>query len=187
MKKALVLIDIQKDYFPGGRMPLVHPEEAAQNARRLVEKFRAQGWPVYFIQHISTRSGASFFLPGTEGIEFTEFVSPLPGDKIIQKHFPNSFRETSLLSSLMAEQPDQLVICGMMTHMCVDATTRAGYDLGFGCQVAGDACATRELKYGDLLIPAGQVQGAFLSALDGTYAQVMPTAEILKSLEGKAD
>lgn len=185
MKKALVLIDIQKDYFPGGKMPLVQPEEASLNARRLLDKFRDLGWPVYFIQHISIQPGASFFLPGTEGIEFTEFVSPLPGEKIIQKHFPNSFRETALLDYLITDQPDQLVISGMMTHMCVDATTRAGFDLDFSCLVAGDACATRELKYGELVIPAEQVHGAFLSALNGTYAQVLQTEEILQVLEGK--
>ena len=146
--------------------------EAAGKARLLLDCFRQGELPVFFIQHISTRPGASFFLPGTPGIEIHESVRPLEGETILQKHYPNSFRETGLLEVLKAEGITRLAICGMMTHMCVDATVRAACDYGFECTIAGDACATRDLKYEGQVVPAGAVHSAFLAALNGTYGKV---------------
>jgi nicotinamidase-related amidase len=76
----------------------------------------------------------------------------------------------------------ELVIAGMMTHLCIDATTRAAADLGFKCSLAHDACATRALSFGDNRVPAEQVHYSFLSALSGAYATVQATAELNKML-----
>ena len=109
-------------------------------------------------------------------------VAPRAGETVMQKHFPNSFRGTALLEHLRGLGADHLVIAGMMTHMCVDATTRAAFDLGFSCSLAQDACATRALEYEDVKVPAQQVHAAFLAALK-SYAHVMSTKEILSQLE----
>ena len=178
MKTALILIDIQNDYFLGGRMELEAPLAAAQAARRLLDFFRRQRWPTLHIQHISTRPGATFFLPDTVGLNFHETIRPLPGEPVIVKHFPNSFRETSLLEHLQGLNIEGLVICGMMTHMCVDATTRAAADFGYPVRLAADACATRALVYAETSVTAHHVQAAFLAALK-SYGQVMQTEEIL--------
>jgi nicotinamidase-related amidase len=183
MKTALILIDIQNDYFSGGKMELEGPLEAAAQARKLLDLFRERGWPTVHIQHISTRPGATFFLPDTDGMKFHESIAPLPGETVIVKHFPNSFRETNLLEHLKGVGTQRLVLCGMMTHMCVDATTRAAADLGYPVLVAADACATRALAYGKTKIPAEHVHGAFLAALK-SYGQVLATEEILKELKG---
>jgi nicotinamidase-related amidase len=185
MNTALLLIDIQNDYFPGGRMELEAPLLAAQQAGRLLDFFRRQGWPTVHIQHISNRPGATFFLPDTDGLDFHEAIRPLVGEKVIVKHFPNSFRETGLLEHLQGSGIEALVICGMMTHMCVDATTRAAADLGYPIRLAVDACATRTLAYGETQVPAQHVQAAFLVALK-SYGQVLGTEEILKQLEGSS-
>ena len=66
-----------------------------------------------------------------------------------------------------------------MSHMCIDATTRAAFDLGFACRVADDACATRALAFGSVSVPAAQVHAAFMAALSAAYAQVLTTAELL--------
>ena len=173
---ALLLIDIQNDYFPGGRMELAGAEEAARRAGELLERFRSAGRPVFHIRHVSLRPGATFFLPDTAGVEIHPLVQPQPGEQLITKHFPNSFRETDLLARLQGAAVDHLLVAGMMTHMCVDATVRASWDLGFECTVAQDACATRDLVFEDALIPAAQVHGAFLAALRGTYAAVREAA-----------
>lgn len=94
------------------------------------------------------------------------------------KHFPNSFRDTPLLSHLQTQHIDQLVIAGMMTHMCVDTTVRAAFDLGFTCTLAQDACATRSLTFHGQAVSAQQVQLAYLAALNGLFARVLPTTEI---------
>jgi nicotinamidase-related amidase len=178
MAQALVIVDIQNDYFPGGRMELVGSDAAAVEAARLLRAFRERGAPIFHIQHISTRPGATFFLPNTEGVKIHESVAPLASEAVITKHFPNSFRETRLLEALRAAKIERLAIAGMMTHMCIDATTRAASDLGFQCELAHDACATRDLAFGGAKVAAKDVHTAFLASLNGAFAKVVPAREI---------
>ncbi len=184
MDTALLIIDLQNDYFPGGKLALESSPEASLKARQLLEAFRAATWPVVHIQHIAVRPGATFFLPGTEGAEIHANVRPLPTEAVFEKHYPNSFRETPLLEHLRALQAKRLVIAGMQTHMCAEAATRAACDFGFECWVAHDACATRALSFGGQTAPAAMVHLTVLAALNGTYAQVLSTDEILTRLRG---
>jgi nicotinamidase-related amidase len=179
MNTALLLIDIQNDYFPGGRMELEGSPEASSCAKKLLSYFRETTMPVVHIHHSSLQPGATFFLPGTEGAKIHASVSPMRDEMVIEKHYPNSFRDTSLLDHVKKAGIAHLVICGMMTHMCVDATTRAAFDHGFQCTVVSDACATRSLAFGDKLIPADHVHGAFMAALNAVYARVVTTGDFL--------
>ena len=182
MTTALILIDIQNEYFPGGKNELEGPLEAAAQAGKLLDFFRQQKWPTVHIQHIATRPAARTFTAGTKGVKIHAAVAPLERETIIVKHFPNSFHETTLLEHLKGAGVEHLVICGMMTHMCVDASMRAGADLGFPVLLAEDACATRALEYGETKVPAQQVQAAFLAALK-SYGQVITTEKILEILK----
>jgi nicotinamidase-related amidase len=179
---ALLVIDIQNDYFPGGKMELERAAAAAARARQAIDRFRKLGRPVFHVQHLSARPGATFFIPGTEGAEINTLVAPAEGEAVIQKSFPNSFRGTDLQARLDQAGTRNLAVTGMMTHMCVDASVRQAFDLGYGCTVLSDACATRAQNFEGQAIPAAQVHGAFLAALRGVYAQVMPTEEFLKTL-----
>lgn len=179
---ALLIIDVQNDYFPGGKMTLEKSEQAAENTRSILEYFRKNNLPVIHIQHISTNDGATFFLPGTEGAEINSMVLPIKDEKVIVKHFPNSFRETDLLNYLQSNKIKNLVITGMMTDVCVEATTRAAFDLGFTNTIIGDATATRNRELNGEVIKAEEVQRSFLagiSALGNLYALVMNTNEFL--------
>ncbi|MDN3594473.1 cysteine hydrolase family protein [Zunongwangia endophytica] len=180
MDTALILIDIQNDYFENGKMELSQPEEASLNVKKILEEFRKEKLPIIHIQHESLRSDASFFVPKTEGVEIHENVKPIDGEKIIIKHFPNSFIETELLKTLKDKGINKLVICGMMTHMCVDATTRAAKDFGFDCTVIADACATKDLEIHGEHVKANEVQKSFLAALDYFYSDVLTTEKFLK-------
>ena len=182
MTQALLLIDIQNDYFPGGAMELVGSSLAGAQAGKLLQAFRQKELSVIHIQHISTRPGATFFLPNTAGVEIHKSVSPSTGEAVFQKHYPNSFRETRLLEHLRGHQISQLVIAGMMTHMCIDTTVRAATDLGFPCILAHDACATRDLSFNGPTVPAQSVQMAFLAALNGLFATVLSVEEICANL-----
>lgn len=182
MNQALVIIDIQNDYFPGGAMELVGSPEAGSRAARMLETFRRKSLPVIHIQHVSTRPGATFFLPETPGVEIHESVTPVEGETLFQKHYPNSFRDTPLLVHLREHKISRLVIAGMMTHMCIDTSTRAAADLGFQCTLAHDACATRPLSFGGADVPAAQVQAAFLAALNGSFAKAQSADEICAAL-----
>jgi nicotinamidase-related amidase len=179
MKTALILVDIQNDYFPGGKMELNGIGAAGGNAADLLSFFRNNNWLTFHIRHIAAGEGATFFLPGTAGAELHDLISPLPGEPVIEKHFANSFRETELLGKLEEARITKLVICGAMSHMCIDATTRAAADLGFECVVAQDACATRELDFGGVTIPSEHVHGAFMAALGAAYARVLDCEEIM--------
>src|SRR5512141_2560522 len=179
MNTALVSVDIQNDYFPDGKMPLAGPVEASQQAARLLDHFRRARWPIIHVQHIAVRPSATFFLPGTPGADFHLNVQPLPDEMIVQKNFPNSFRETPLLDVLREKQVNRLIICGMQTNMCIDATTRAAADYGVECVVAADACAARTRTFDGHTVPAEQVHYAFLAALQGSYAKVLKVDQIL--------
>lgn len=178
MTKALLIVDIQNDYFAGGKMELEGSEPASLRAGELLAAFRERRLPVFHVQHVSLRPGASFFLPDTEGVKIHANVAPAAEETIVQKHFPNSFRDTRLLEHLRQAGVQELVIAGMMTHMCIDATTRAAADLGFPCFLAHDACATRAQSFGTTKVPAEHVQASFLAALSGTYATVRPAKDL---------
>jgi nicotinamidase-related amidase len=183
MSTCLILIDLQNDYFAGGTMELCNIENASAKARQLLEKFRDKHLPVIHVQHISTRPGATFFLPQTKGVEIHEVVSPQRGETVVKKNFPNSFRETGLLELLKERDTDTVVVCGAMSHMCVDATVRAAFDYGFHCIVVEDACATRDLVFKGQTIQATDVHAAFMAALSVPYAQVVTARELLANLE----
>ena len=179
---ALVIIDIQNDYFPGGKMELAGATEAGAQAGRLLARFRELGKPVFHIQHVSIRPGSSFFLPNTPGVEIHPTVAPLAGETVIRKNFPNAFRDTTLQAQLNRHDAKHLLIAGMMTQMCIDTSVRAGRDLGYEITLAHDACATRTQKFGDIEVPATQVQAAFMAALNGSFATVRETEAILEAL-----
>jgi nicotinamidase-related amidase len=175
---ALLVIDIQNDYFPGGAMELEGADAAGAKAGAAIAKFRKEGKPVLHVRHLSVRPGSTFFLPGTKGAEIHAAATPAGGETVIEKNFPNSFRNTDLKATLDKLQIKNLVVAGMMTHMCVDASVRHAADLGYKITLLGDACATRAQSYGGEKVPARQVHAAFLAALNGFYAKVVDTHEL---------
>ncbi|OGA72677.1 MAG: isochorismatase [Betaproteobacteria bacterium RIFCSPLOWO2_12_FULL_67_28] len=179
---ALLLIDLQNDYFPGGRMALEGSPGAVAKAAAALAAFRARGLPVLHVRHLSVRPGATFFLPGTEGAEIHASVAPRAGEPVVEKNFPNGFRGTDLKARLERAGVQHLVVAGMMTHQCVDASVRQANDHGYRVTLLADACATRAQKFGDETVPARHVHAAFLAALEGAYAKVVATDEFLKTL-----
>jgi nicotinamidase-related amidase len=165
---ALLIIDIQDFYFPGGKVPLVEPEAAAKNAGKVLAAFRAEGKPVVHVRHD--------FEPGGS---IHQSVAPIEGEKVFTKTEVSCFNGTKVLAHLKETGVEKLVIIGMQTHMCLEAATRAAYDHGFEVTVVGDACATRDLKYGDRTVPAADVHASTLATLNRTYAKVVDTEAFL--------
>ena len=75
MKTGLILVDIQKEYFPGGKVELVGISEAADKAKALLSYFRKNQLPTFHVQHISASETAAAFTPNSTGIELHETVS----------------------------------------------------------------------------------------------------------------
>ncbi len=180
---ALVVIDIQNFYFPGGRMALVDPVPASLQAKRLLERFRAKGWPIVHVQHLPKGQAAPSPDTGDEQYRIHPNVLPASGETVIGKHHANAFRDTELLAAIRRTGAKRLVIVGMQTHMCVEATTRHAADIGFEVVVVHDACATRSLAFGGVEVPAAQVHAAALAAMSGSYARVVSTDELLGELK----
>ncbi len=179
MARGLLIIDIQRDYFPGGAYPLVEPDAAAAAARRLLDAFRASGEPIVHLRHVWDAPDAPFMRPGTEGIEIHPLVAPADGELVIDKEQPNGFLGTDLADELAARDVDALVVAGMMSSMCVDATVRAAVDRGLSATVVHDACAAPDLEFGGTAIPGASVHGAFMAALAGGYASVVDADGLL--------
>lgn len=180
MKTAFVIIDVQNDYFPNGKNELVNSLEASLKAKDLLEHFRQRNLQVVHIRHLSLRPGATYFIPGTEGAEIHANVQPLQNEKIVTKNYPNGFRETDLHDYLQEQQIEHLVISGMMSHMCVDSTARAGKDLGYRITIAEDACATKDLPFQDHKIPAQEVHQSFMAGLSQYYAEIKTSCELIE-------
>ncbi|MFD1065465.1 cysteine hydrolase family protein [Oceanobacillus locisalsi] len=180
MSTALIIVDIQNDYFPNGNMELVNTDKGAANAAKVLEWFRQHHKDnIFHIQHIASDPSLGFFLPDTEGANINDAVLPLENESVITKHFPNSFLNTELESKLKEKGITNIVVAGMMTHMCIDATVRAAVDLGYETTLIEDACATREVAYNGKTVPAEQVHYAFVGALHGMYAAIDSTENFL--------
>lgn len=172
MQEALLIIDVQNDYFPGGTCELYKAYEAEDRIISLIKESRTLLRPIIYIQHINPPD-ETFFLEGTYGCEISARIKPLSDDKVIVKYYPNSFFETELDSYLREKGIKKLIVCGMMTHMCVDTTVRAAMDYGYEVDLVADACATMDLEISGEIIPAQTVQKTFLASLEGVFANVI--------------
>ena len=176
-KRAIIVVDLQNEYLPSGKLPLVGIDEAAANAAKVIEAARSAGDKVIHIRHESP-TDVPFFVPGTDGVEIIPAVAPAEGELVITKNYPNSFRETGLKQALDADGIKDVVVVGAMSHMCIDATSRAAADLGYSTTIVEDACATRDLEFNGKTVPAAQVHAAYMSALAFAYGKVVKTDDL---------
>ena len=170
---VLILIDIQNFYFPGGAAELVEPEKAAEQAKILLNYFRENKGLVVHVKHD--------FNPGGE---IHELVKPLNNEKVFTKKEVNAFLNTGLNEYLKQNNIKHLTLCGMQTHMCLEAGTRAAHDFGYDCTVVEDACATRDLKFGDVIAKAKDVHYSTLATLK-SYGKVVSLKEFLENQDKK--
>ncbi len=174
MKEVLILIDIQNMYFTEGAYKLHEPEKAAEKAAEVLNKFRSKNKPVIHVQHM-------FNVEGTENgdylLAFNKAVNPAEGEIIVKKNYPNSFLKTELKEKLDELQADQLVIVGMMSHMCIDTTVRAAQNYNYDVTVIDEACTTKDLIWHGKKIDAETVHNSIMASLDGMFAKVISVDE----------
>jgi nicotinamidase-related amidase len=168
-KRALIIVDVQEFYFPEGFSPLVEPEKASDKAADVLNSFRENEELIVHVKHDTKKDSA-----------IHADVRPEKGEKVITKHYANSYRETGLLDFLNQHEVNEVVVCGMMTHMCVEATARASADFGFKVIVLDDACATKDIVYGNDTVPASAVHLSTLGSIDRYYGKVMTVEEFLR-------
>ncbi|WP_298858423.1 cysteine hydrolase family protein [uncultured Sulfitobacter sp.] len=173
MKTALIIVDIQNDYFTGGLWPVEQMDDVANVAAEILAKSRAAQNVIIHIRHEALSETAPFFRPGTWGAEIHPTVAPIPQEQVILKHRPNSFHETNLHRQLQLQGVTHVKIIGAMSQMCIDATARAARDLGYDVTVVADACGAKSTSFGGVKLTAPQVQAAFMSGLKQAYATVI--------------
>ncbi|MCV0427597.1 MAG: cysteine hydrolase [Roseibium sp.] len=174
-KSALILIDIQNDYFPGGKWELHNIEASSANARRLLDQARHEGETVIHVRHEFSGENAPFFKAGSSGADIHPTVQPAEGEQCVLKHHVNAFRETNLKQLLDECGVSEVTIAGDMSHMCIDAAARAAADFGYAVTVIEDACSSRDLEFNGETISAENVHKAYMSALGFAYATVLTT------------
>lgn len=173
MTRALILVDIQNDYFDGGLWPVEEMDHVAQAASDVLSAARKSGDLVIHIRHEATSETAPFFRPGTSGADIHPSVTPIQNEAVVLKHRPNSFHQTDLHDRLQAAAVQDVTIIGAMTQMCIDATARAARDLGYNVTLVADACGAKSMTFGDTALTANQVQAAFMVPLAMSYASVI--------------
>lgn len=178
-KRAIIVVDIQNEYFPGGKLLLEDIEEVASNAAKVIEHARSANELVVYVQHESADPEFPFFIPGTQEVAIHPTVAPLEQETVLVKHFPNSFRETGLKGLLDQQHIEEVVIIGAMSHMCIDATSRAASDFGYKTTIIHDACATMDLEFNGVTMPAYQVHATIMAALAFAYSTVTTTESYL--------
>lgn len=178
-KRGLIVVDLQNEYLPTGKLPLSGIEAAAANAARVIADARGKDIPVFHVRHEFVNAGAPAFVPGTDGVEIQAAVAPADDEPVIVKNYVNSFRETSLKQKLDERRVEEIVVVGAMSHMCIDAVVRAAADMGYPVTVLHDACATRDLAFGGVTVPAAHVHAAMMAAFQFGYGTVKSTDEYL--------
>lgn len=179
---ALLIIDVQKaiDHPSWGRR---NNPQAEQNIGRLLAAWREPGKPIIHVRHIS-REPASTYRPGQEGCEFKAEVQPMNGECIVTKHTNSAFIGTDLEALLRRESISTLVICGVITNNSVEATARMAGNLGYETYVVSDATAAFDkVDFAGKHHEADEVQAMSLANLQGEYATIFSTEEILSLLK----
>lgn len=174
-KRATIVVDLQNEYVPTGKLPLIGIDAALTNATRIISAARTKGEVLIHVRHEMAQPNAPIFTPGTAGVQIIPAVAPFEGETVVLKNYPNSFRNTKLKQILDEHEVKELVIIGAMSHMCVEATSRAAADFGYPVTVVHDACATMNLEFEGTVVPAAQVHAAAMATLAFGYASIKTT------------
>ena len=177
--QALVIIDVQNNYFKGGYCQLYNSEGTTIKIKKVIDYFRESKKPIYYIKHDFTISGITE--EENEKLRsINDIIKPKKDDVIIEKKYPSSFLKTTLKKELDARDIKELVIVGMMSHMCVDTTVRAAMDYGYKVVVLEDGCTTKSLETKSGEVSAEVVHNVFMASLQGYFAEIKTVDKYLR-------
>ena len=175
---ALVIIDIQNNYFEGGKIELYKPTDAAQKAHKILKFFRKENLPIFHVKHMFNIEGNAETVE--ELREIHKSVEPIECEKVIVKRKPSSFLGTDLQLNLKDANVSKLIICG---NMCIDTTVRAAQDYGYEVVLLEDACTTKDLQTKHGVVSATVVHDVFMSALSDMFAKIMTVEEFINEFK----
>ena len=182
MKRALLVIDVQNEYFPGGALPVTHPEGSLGKITEAMDGAAEAGVPIVVIQHGTDDQGAKAFVRGTRGWRLKGEVEVRKRATVIEKTLPGSFTGTNLEAWLRENGVDTIVITGYMSQMCCDTTARQAVHLGFGVEFLGDATGTLDQANSAGRVSAEELHRAILVTQQSRFSKVLATADWVESL-----
>ena len=182
MKRAVMVIDVQNEYFTG-LLPVSYPEDSLNNILKVMDGAAEHGIPVVVIQHSAPQENSPVFNRSGPGWELLPEVASRPRDLLIEKHLPGSFTGTPLAEWLEANGVDTLVITGYMTQMCCDTTSRQAVHRGYQVEFLSDATGTLAIENEAGKVSAEELHRAILVTQAMRFAKVMTTEDWLKGLK----
>jgi nicotinamidase-related amidase len=181
MNDALLVIDVQNEYFTGS-MPVTYPQGSLENILKAMDQAHAESVPVVVIQHTNQALGAVTFRKGTDNWELHNEIKQRHSDILIGKNLPGSFTGTSLGSWLKERDISKVTIAGYMTQMCCDTTARQAFHRGFAVNFLSDATGTLSVTNTAGTISAIDLHRAILITQQMRFSRVLTTDEWIKRL-----
>lgn len=181
MSRALLVIDAQMEYFSGA-LPVNHPAASLERILEAMDATTAHGVPVAVIQHRAASPQAPLFAPGGPGWELHPEVAARRRNVLISKELPGSFTNTELGSWLERVGADTVAVCGYMTHMCCDTTSRQAFHRGYAVEFLSDATGTLDLANQAGRVSAQELHRAVLVTQAARFARVLTTRQWINSL-----
>ncbi len=182
LNKALLVIDVQNEYFTG-KLPVSYPENSFQSILKVIDFSNQKDIPVVLIQHTNTGENTFTFKKGTCEHEIHEDVLKRDYNKIIEKHLPGSFTGTELESWLKENNIETVTICGYMTQMCCDTTARQAMHRGYNVEFLSDATGTLDISNSAGEISAPELHKAILVTQAMRFSKVISTKEWINDLK----
>lgn len=180
-KRALLVIDVQNEYFTG-KLPVCYPAETLPNILAAVETAKEAGIPVVVVQHSMIGASASAFVKGSNGWELHDAAKKIDADHYMEKHLPSAFVGTDLQAWLDGNGIDTVVISGYMTQFCCDTTARWAMHLGYNVEFLSDGTATLGFENGTGKVSAEELHRAILVVQAARFSSVMSTEAWIETI-----
>lgn len=181
MDRALLVIDVQNEYF-SGLLPVTHPAGSLDNILKAMDAASAQGLAVVVVRHASPRPESPTFRQGSTAWELHPEVARRPRDLLLEKNLPGSFTGTALEAWLKERGISKLAIAGYMTQMCCDTTARQAFHLGYGVEFLSDATGALAIQNQAGAVTAEELHRAILVTQAMLFSQVMSTEQWIRGL-----
>lgn len=181
MKRALLVIDVQNEYFTG-KLPVWNSNDSLRNILKAMDHAHEKGIPVVVIRHTNQAENALTFRKGTPEWELHPEIAKRPCDLLIEKNLPGSFTGTILENWLKNKRITTLTISGYMTHICCDTTARQAFHLGFTVEFLSDATGTISIQNEMGEITAGELHKTFLIVQGARFSKVEKTSDWIGQL-----
>jgi len=181
MKRALLVIDVQNEYFTGA-MPISYPHESFENIIKVMKIAKENNIMVIAIQHTALQKNSTVFSKGSLQWQLHEKVKDVGYDYLIEKNLPGSFTDTDLHKIFMQHYIDTVTIIGYMTQMCCDTTSRQAFHLGYSVEFLSDATGTLDVSNNAGKVSAEELHRAILVTQAMRFSKVLSTDDWIKSI-----